>query len=105
MFVRRLLCRTLYLFHSIVSGTNIHLALSRGVEWFLQNEYGSEGEPLANLLILLTDGEHNDGSIDSSQIADEISQQLKSSNSGRKVAICGLAFGADADFDLLKQVG
>ncbi len=74
------------------------------MEWLLENEYGSEEEPLANLLILLTDGQHNDGSIHSNQIADKISHQLKGFKSGRKVAICGLAFGVDAGFELLKQV-
>ncbi len=61
-----------------------------------------DDEPLANLLILLTDGEHNSGGVKTKRIAKKLLRQM--SQSKRKMNVCGLAFGRGADFSLLKEI-
>lgn len=81
------------------SGTDIDLAVQEGIKWLKGNR---SGELLANILVLLTDGQHNSGQYNSQQITPRILNARR--DGGKNIKVYGLGFGNDADFNLLREM-
>uniref|UniRef100_A0A914UZC7 Inter-alpha-trypsin inhibitor heavy chain H3 n=1 Tax=Plectus sambesii TaxID=2011161 RepID=A0A914UZC7_9BILA len=80
-------------------GTDIDLAVQEGIKWLK----GSHSKHiLANILVLLTDGEHNSGQYKSHQIISRILEARR--DGGQHIKVYGLGFGNDADFNLLREM-
>ena len=82
-------------------GTNINDALLEALEICenvkISEEIDSKTE---QMIIFLSDGEASSGVTDS----DQIKENVREANKDLQVPIYGLAFGAGADFDLIKDV-
>ena len=82
-------------------GTNIHDALFRALEIAFNNGNVDqpEMEELQPLIVFLTDGQPSSGITDPKQIQDDVA-----ASNQRGLAIFSLAFGAGADFKMLKKL-
>ncbi|KAK7110730.1 inter-alpha-trypsin inhibitor heavy chain H2-like [Littorina saxatilis] len=78
--------------------TNIHLALTRGLEVLLKNSE-QNSRKTADIIVFLTDGEPTSGIVDTNQIVRDVTTK----NGGRS-SIFSLGFGFDLNFDLITQV-
>ena len=82
--------------------TNINGALLEAIQMASNVRRNEEiGLDAQQMIVFLTDGEPTAGETSASKIKDNIQEN----NSGfEKIPIYGLAFGEDADFNLLKEI-